>query len=345
MIIRFLLFSALFVSCSHSSLDMLGPVENRYNLSTVNDLKNEDYTRLIDTFYNAGTEGFFTGANNIQIYYKYFRQNGSEKGAIVISSGRTEAAIKYKEVLFDLFNIGYSIYIHDHRGQGLSGRMVEDPDMGYIDEFRYYIDDLKYFYDFFVSPGAHKNIFLLAHSMGGAIGMTYLERYPEDFSAAAFSSPMLGLSFPSCEFVKLFEGEEVKYAPGQGNYEEGLSSFRKNHLTGCKTRYNIMLMVYEEFPEARLGGATYQWVDKSCQQLSTIFKNVSKIKTPLLLFSAEDDKVVSTAAHSHFVETMKESGGEISAFSIEGAQHELLIEKDEFRIEVMTKTLDFFKEH
>jgi hypothetical protein len=30
------------------------------------------------------------------------------------------------------------------RGQGLSGRMTEDPDMGYIDSL-FYIDDMKYF--------------------------------------------------------------------------------------------------------------------------------------------------------------------------------------------------------
>jgi alpha-beta hydrolase superfamily lysophospholipase len=31
--------------------------------------------------------------------------------------------------------------------------------------------------------------------MGGAIGMTYLEQNPNDFNAAAFSSPMLGLTY------------------------------------------------------------------------------------------------------------------------------------------------------
>ncbi len=74
----------------------------------------------------------------------------------MISSGRTEAAIKYKELILDLYKNGYSVYIHDHRGQGQSGRMTEDPQMGYIENFQYYIDDMKYFHDAYVKPKDHE---------------------------------------------------------------------------------------------------------------------------------------------------------------------------------------------
>ena len=126
----------LLASCK-TSLQEINQYDNIYQLSTEQELTNNKYSAKIEKFYNTGQEGFFDGAENIKIYYKIFKQKSKEKGAIVISSGRTEAAVKYKELIFDLYNNGYSIYISDHRGQGLSSRMLSEHDMGYIDKFQY----------------------------------------------------------------------------------------------------------------------------------------------------------------------------------------------------------------
>jgi len=330
-------------SCTHTKFQKLEQVENKYHFSTELSLMNAEHTREIDALYDLGTDGYFIGANNVEIYYKYFLQDSLEKGAIVISDGRTEAAVKYKEVIYDLFKNGYSVYIHDHRGQGLSGRMLADTDMGYVDEFNYYIDDMKYFYDHFVAKHNHENIYLLAHSLGGAIGVTYLEEHPADFKAAAFSSPMLGFDFPVCNVIGLLTGDEPEYASGHTNYEDGIDLFEENTLTGCEIRYDRMNQIFEENPDARLGGATYQWVYKSCKQFDVIFENISTIKTPLMLFSAGDEEIVCPAAHNDFIEKLNALGMEPEAYLVDGAKHELLIEKDEVRIPVLTKILDFYK--
>ncbi|MCK5637964.1 MAG: alpha/beta fold hydrolase, partial [Flavobacteriaceae bacterium] len=175
-------FFVLLISCK-ANFEPLQKENNKYSVSTIEQLQDENYKQKIESFYKSGKEGSFTGKAGISIYYKIFKQTGIEKAAILISSGRTEAAIKYKELIFDLYNNGYSIYIHDHRGQGLSGRMTEDPEMGFIDDFQFYIDDMKYFYDNYLVKNKTKKIFLLTHSMGGAIGMTYLEQYPNDINA------------------------------------------------------------------------------------------------------------------------------------------------------------------
>ena len=330
----------LLVSCK-ANFKHLQKENNLYNVTIVEQLQDEDYKHKIENFYNTGKEGSFSGKAAVKIYYKVFRQTSKEKGAILISSGRTEAAIKYKELIFDLYNNGYSIYIHDHRGQGLSGRMTEDTDMGYIDDFQYYIDDMKYFYDNYLNKGNHKKIYLLAHSMGGAIGMTYLEQYPNDFNVAAFSSPMLGLKAPTCTAVKLLAAKEPKYALGETKYNDDKVAFNKNHLTGSEIRYNRMIEAFDEVPQAKLGGATYQWVNKSCEQFEYIFSNIEKIKTPFILLSAQNDKIVDVHAHQKFVEKAQELEKDCKAYVVENAQHELLIEKDEQRIESINEILNF----
>ncbi len=330
------------LACSHNEFQKLDSTENKYNVGTESSLLDNRYLKQIDSLYNTGVAGYFKGANNQNIYYKYFVQDRPGKGAIVISNGRTEAVVKYKEVIYDLFKNGYSVYIHDHRGQGFSGRMLPDMDMGYVDEFQNYISDMKYFYDNFVKKGNHKNIYLLAHSMGGVIGVSYLEQHQNDFKAAAFSSPMLGLPFPTCLAIGLLTGDDPEYAMGNTGYEEGIVSFEENTLTNSEIRYNRMNMIFEEFPRARLGGATYQWVYKSCKQFDIIFDNISKIKTPLILFSGGDEAIVSATAHTDFIEELKNSGKEAEGYLVENAKHELFIEKDEYRIPVLTKVLDFY---
>jgi len=63
--------------------------------------------------------------------------------------------------------------------------------------------------------------------------------------------------------------------------------------------------IFDEFPNARLGGATYQWVNKSCKQFNIIFDNISNIETPLILFSGEDEQIVAPSSHNDFIDELK----------------------------------------
>ena len=44
----------------------------------------------------------------------------------MVVNGRTEYAEKYAELFYDLKDLGFSLYIYDHRGQGLSSRLLAD---------------------------------------------------------------------------------------------------------------------------------------------------------------------------------------------------------------------------
>lgn len=342
--IKIALFLLLLTSCSHEDFESLQNSNNPFTLTTEGSLLDNNIIEKIDSIYNIGEEGFFTGEQDIKIYYKYFLQKESseEKGAIVISNGRTEAALKYKETIYDLYNNGYSIYINDHRGQGLSDRMIDNRDMGYVDEFQNYVKDLKYFYESFIKTNNHENYYLLAHSMGGAIGMLYLEEYPNDFKAAAFSSPMLGLSCPTCLLIGILTGDEPEYAMGNTDYDNGVEPFLENTLTNSEIRYNRTLKVFDENKEARLGGSTYQWVSKSCDAFDVIFENHIKIKTPIILFSGEEEVIVDPSAHNKFIELLNENGKDAKGYYVEKAKHELFVERDEVRIPVITTILKFY---
>ena len=98
---------------------------------------------------------------------------------------------QYQELAWDLWRQGYSLYLIDHRGQGMSDRMLADKEKGYVDQFDDYVADLKQFHDEVIAQDKPAKLFLLAHSMGGPsrLGLGYLERWPNDIQAAVLSSP------------------------------------------------------------------------------------------------------------------------------------------------------------
>lgn len=317
--------------------------ESTYKISSEQDLKDPAHLQKIENLYNSGIEGTFAGGNDVPIYYKIVRQEVEEKGAIMISSGRTEGAIKYKEVIFDLYNAGYSVYIHDHRGQGYSGRMADDPEMGYVDEWKYYVTDMKIFYDEFIKPGKHKKVFLLSHSLGGAVAMSYIEQFPNDMDAAVFCSPMLGLSSYICPLAAILSGKTPKYAPGQSGYSNDSSKFVGNDVTGSETRYYIKIDTNNKHPKTKLGGASVQWLRQSCLMMKNIHKNVNEIKIPFLIVKASNETVVDPKATEKFIGKARKAGKKCATMLIDDAQHEILMEKDKQRKEIITKTLEFYQ--
>ncbi|MGB5355167.1 MAG: hypothetical protein WBN11_00595, partial [Eudoraea sp.] len=66
---------------------------------------------------------------------------------------------------------------------------------------------------------------------------------------------------------------------------------------------------------------------------------------PFVLFSAENEQIVNKKAHQYFIEEAQELGKEYEAYLVENAQHELFIEKDEQRIEVINHILNYYSKY
>lgn len=287
---------------------------------------------IIEKAYLQHIEGYFKTSDNYQIYYNIAKVN-NEKGSIVISSGRTEASIKYKELIYDLNKNGYSVYIMDHRGQGFSDReYTKDSQLGYISDFNHYVEDLKTFVDGYVKVDKPKKLFLLGHSMGGAIASLYIEKYVDDFEAIAMTSPMHSANMITPLLnplvCKIFEQESMKntrYVFGQSSYDENDNSFKINILTHSEIRYERMFQAYNKYPKAKLGGASPQWVKEACVYSKQSIDNAKAIKKDILLLSAEEDKIVDISAQKEFCENI---GSKCTFISIKGSFHEMLIEKD-----------------
>jgi lysophospholipase len=294
----------------------------------------------------------FRSRDGLEIRGMAFLQPSPET-AIVISSGRTESFLKYKEFVYDLYLQGYSIFIADHRGQGLSDRVLADEtkrQMGHVRDFQDYVRDLRQFYTDFVRPTAHKKHVLLGHSMGGCIASLYLETHNEDFDAAVLCSPMDELAlgfFPDLaraiiDFDELI-GREEEYAPNQHGYDEG-ERFSNKSLTHSEVRWNLMRREYRDNPAAKLGGPSVLWVKLAEEAGRTACQHATDVKVPVLLLQAGDDTIVKAAGQLEFRDRLNETHpGFCRLKLIEGAFHEIFMESDLYRQPAFDLTLDFIR--
>jgi lysophospholipase len=312
-----------------------------YKITTEQQLKKE-YIRVISPYFYKHKLHFFTSVDNIKIAYKIFKVSHA-LGAIVIVNGRTEGMIKYQELIYDLNRNGYDVYILDHRGQGYSGRLVADAQMGYVDNFFNYVDDLKFFVSNFV-PKAKKRI-LLAHSMGGAIASLYVEHYKHDFDALILSSPMAepnvltpGMTPLICQELQKRKKNLKSYLMGTKSYDVLKYQFDENDLTHSKVRFEIMKKAYAKEPETRIGGASRKWLQEACKWSSISIKNAYKIEIPILLFQAQKDTAVTAKGEDAFC---KKAAPFCKKIVVPGAYHELFIEKDPIRKRVLESILNF----
>ncbi|MGR5120615.1 alpha/beta fold hydrolase [Vibrio astriarenae] len=271
--------------------------------------------------------------------------------AVVLVNGRVESYLKYQELFYDLFQNGYDVYSFDHRGQGLSDRLVENLDIGYVDSFDDYILDLHNLVKHF-NLGDYHARYLLAHSMGGAITTRYLQEYqPDQFNAAALTAPMMGIAMPNylapiakpLSYLMTRLSNEPQYAPGHKAYYA--KPFADNPLSQSTTRYHWFRDLYEAQPKLKLGGPSTHWVWQSLTAIQDIFADTVDINSPLLLLQASEDKIVSNSAQIRFMRKLACTRKDCALKIVYGAQHELLFEQDTHRLETLNTILQFFDSH
>lgn len=328
-------------------------VDNPYQLTTEAQLP-ELRPQLADFWQQHAQTGYLTGVGGVHLAYAVLHHPDSQ-GSILVVNGRTESLMKYQATAYDLYQQGYSVYLYDHRGQGLSDRLLRDHDKGHVDRFDDYVNDLRTVMEQRVLPDQPTHLKLLAHSMGGAIALRYLDRWPNDFEAVALVSPMLGIRLAPLPqwlahaLTRLLDwlyglfGAESPYAPGTGPYQR--VAFPGNELSQSPLRYGLFRDLYDAQPQLRIGGPTVRWIYQSQDAAEQATDSGRRSRVPLLLIQAGADSVVTPAPQDRFC-TLRQSAGHPCEggrpLVIPGAWHDLFNEADAYRLPTLTAVLDFF---
>jgi lysophospholipase len=258
-----------------------------------------------------------------------FAAPGPARGSVVLSPGRTEYIEKYFESVRDLQGRGFTVLVHDWRGQGRSDRLCPDPLRGHAEGLQPFLDDFRILLDTFEArlPRPWIN---LAHSMGGALTTLALAAGERRFAGSVLSAPMFGIrtgqapAWIARGLAMTFRRfRPTAYVSSGGDPS---AAARLSHDMAREGRWRAQL---EACPELQLGDVTWGWAGMAFEATGRLARDpgVSAIDIPVVVVGAGADDLVDVRAqqavarrlpHGRFVE-------------IPAAHHELLMEQDAFR--------------
>ncbi|WP_289118292.1 alpha/beta hydrolase [uncultured Idiomarina sp.] len=289
---------------------------------------------------------YFKGDDGLTLHYASYKHN-PEAPLVVISPGRIESALKYQELFWELAQCGYSVTAIDHRGQGLSDRLTDNPHQGHVDSFDDFVRDFARFNDEIEKEFGNVPKTLFSHSMGGTIATLYCANYKHSYRSLILSAPMFSIDTGGVPYslAKLVVSVGARlnrwfarpwYFLGMKNYQR--IAFEDNVLTQSPARYDAFRDGYEAQPSVQLGGPTFNWLYEAIKASEAAQDVVNKINIPVTLFRAGADKVVSKTGQ--LAVAAKATEGHFTFRTIEGAYHELMMEKDGYRTPVLSAIVE-----
>ncbi len=259
------------------------------------------------------------------------------RGAVLLLHGRTEFIEKHFETIADLLARRFSVFTLDWRGQGLSDAMNGIPLKGHVRDYDEYLDDLDLFVRIVVHREDNLPFFVLGHSMGAHLALRYEHLHPEAVKGMIMCAPMIKLlgrrvigvlsQIASRSLVAI--GFRNNYIPGQAAYWEARRNFEGNPLTSDPCRYKLTTDWIDRNANLAVGPPTFSWLSAMFRSIAVTHQTTFRaaIITPVLIVAAGRDSVVSTDGAKEYSERLP--GFEF--VSIDGAQHEILHERDDLR--------------
>ncbi len=273
------------------------------------------------------------------------------KGSLLFLPGRGDHYEKYLESLAELHAAGLNVTAFDWRGQGGSGRMLDDPSIGHIEDFAIWIDDLSQIYKNWSenNPGPH---FLMSHSMGGHLVMRALAEKAINPDGVILSAPMLGLVADPIPFFIRYNvvrflnkiGLAEKHAWKVSEKPFSPESARAKILTHDTERYQDEMFWWQHRPDVKLGPASWKWVEQAMKSTRALEKPnaIEHIETQILILATTADQLVDTDRIIDDAERLPNC--ELILYGKEAA-HELLRECDEVRDDCMAHIVRFIIAH
>lgn len=303
-------------------------------------------------YFNSVPWKSFLGVNQLKIAYKHFPcKNAASKKAIVFLTGQGEPIEKYSELLADLHDSNFQVYSMDHRGQGQSDRVLQaKPRLGYVESFENYVEDLQIFIRDVVKKENGDSVFVLAHSMGGAVATLFALTHPEMLKGMALSAPMYdvvtspypgGLARWITAMTVKFGLQEM-FPVGKSDFNV-MKNFKGNQFTNCEPRFEAYKRFTQEFPQYCLQGPSNQWVHESFKAMQKIIDSAYRLKTPTLIFQAGEEQILKSQAQNLVAEEAKRAGGNVRIHRFEQSQHEIFFEVDSVRKTAITQAVQFFE--
>ncbi|NCO22090.1 MAG: alpha/beta hydrolase [Rhodobacterales bacterium] len=271
-----------------------------------------------------------------------------DRGTVFLFPGRTEYVEKYGPSVREFAARGFATLIVDWRGQGLADRMIDDPLGGHVVHFADYQKDVAAMLAAAGRLNLPRPYYLVAHSMGGAIGLRALhEGLP--VQAAVFSAPMWGIVMApvlrpiawSLSWASRGVGLDHCIAPGTSRASYlATTSFDENMLTTDPEIWAWMQSQIAAHPDLALGGPSLRWLSEALRETHALTRRPAPV-TPTYVAVGSAEQIVDAGKIARLMAQWPQGRLEV----IEGARHEMMMETPPIRKHFFDTSCALFARH
>ncbi|XP_026988960.1 monoglyceride lipase isoform X3 [Tachysurus fulvidraco] len=217
-------------------------------------------------------------ADGLHLFCRYWEPEAPPKALVFVVHGAGEHCSGYADVAQKLTQHSLFVFSHDHVGHGQS----EGERMN-IKNFQIYIRDCLQHIDLIRTRYPSLPVFILGHSMGGAISILTVCERPQDFAGVVLIAPMIQMNPESATPFKVFIAKVLNHmAPSLsiGSIDPKLVS-----------RDPKQVQAYESDELVYHGGLRVSFGMQLMAASSRIIAELPNISWPFLLLHGTADKL------------------------------------------------------
>jgi acylglycerol lipase len=264
---------------------------------------------------SAHTEGELGGAEGVELYWQAWLPDADPRAIVVIAHGASEHSSRYAHVADRLVTAGYAVYALDHRGHGRSeGKRAQ------LDRLDDVVADLRAFVDLVAGRHPDVPVYLLGHSMGGAISIAYAVRHQDTLAGLVLTDPVADPHAANA-VTRGVSRVISAIAPDLGVYSVDAS---------LVSRDPAVVRDYEQDPLVHHGKLPARTVAELTGEVQRFPDEVPGLRLPLLVMHGGADQIVPEAGSRMVHEG---AGSEDKTLEIwDGLYHEILNEPEQKRV-------------
>jgi alpha-beta hydrolase superfamily lysophospholipase len=261
------------------------------------------------------SSGFLPGAGGPRIYWQSWQPADSARAVIVIAHGVSEHSDRYRHVAARLTGEDYAVYAIEHRGHGRSeGRRA------LIDRLDRAVADLDSL--IVMASGEHPGlpVFLLGHSMGGAVALAYALEHQDRLAGLLLSGPLAALEAAPIH-MRVIARVLSALAPGLPLFEIDAQ---------LVSRDPKVVKAYVEDPRVYHGKLPVRTVSELAGAIERFPTEAGAITVPTLLMYGTADGLCPIEGSQMLAERIGSDDLTVKAY--DGLYHEILNEPEQGRV-------------
>ncbi|KAL1791214.1 monoglyceride lipase [Sigmodon hispidus] len=242
------------------------------------------------------------------LFCRYWKPSGTPKALIFVSHGAGEHCGRYDELAQMLKGLNMLVFAHDHVGHGQSEgeRMV-------VSDFHVFVRDVLQHVDTIQKDYPGVPVFLLGHSMGGAISILAAAERPSVFFGLVLISPLVFVNPESASTFKVLAAKVLNLVL------PNMSLGRINSSVLSRNKSEVDL--YDSDPLICHAGVKVCFGIQLLNAISRVERAMPKLTLPFLLLQGSADQLCDSKGAYMLMESSRSQDKTLKIY--EGAYHVL----------------------